>query len=328
MLSGRRSSVDINPDILNEINEDDNGGDIVSIACSADDVRLDRFTADNVEGYTRSFISGLIYEGKVTVNGTVVTKTGYKLKNGDVVEVFIPAPVDTEMKPQDIPLDIVYEDDDLIIINKAQGMVVHPGAGHHDGTLCNALLYHCRGKLSDINGVIRPGIVHRIDKDTSGLMVAVKTNETHMKMAEMMARHEVKRQYRSLVYGIVKHEKGVIDAPIGRAGGDRRKMVVNEDGKPSVTHFEVVKRYSEATDLRLILETGRTHQIRAHMTYIGHPVLGDPLYAPKRKNYGLKGQCLHSTSIEFVHPRTGEVLKFDCDIPQYYQDVLSQLYPI
>ncbi|MBO4636426.1 MAG: RluA family pseudouridine synthase [Clostridiales bacterium] len=296
--------------------------------CGTDDIRLDRFVSDSIDGYTRSFFGGLIDDGKVTVNGAVITKSGYKLKAGDIVEVDVPEPVETDMKPQDIPLDIVYEDDDLIIINKAQGMVVHPGAGHRDGTLCNALLYHCDGKLSDINGVIRPGIVHRIDKDTSGLMVAVKNNETHMKMAEMMASHSIKRQYRALVYGIVKHDKGVVDAPIGRGGGDRRKMVVTEDGKPSVTHFEVVKRYSEATDLKLILETGRTHQIRSHMTYIGHPVLGDPLYAPKRKDYGLKGQCLHSASIEFVHPRTGELLSFQADIPGYYKEVLSKLYPI
>lgn len=287
--------------------------------------RLDTFIGNSIEEYTRSYFNGLINDGRVTVNGIVITKSGYKLSKGDVVTVDIPAPVNTDAIAQDIPLDILYEDDDLIIINKPQGMVVHPAAGHNDGTLVNALLKHCGDNLSDINGVIRPGIVHRIDKDTSGVMMAVKNNETHMKVSEMMSQHEIQRIYRTVVYGIVPENKGTIDAPIGRSGKDRRRMLVTPDGKPSVTHFEVIKRYREGTDMRVVLETGRTHQIRSHMTYIGHPVMGDPLYAPKRNNYGLEGQCLHSTSIRFIHPRTGKEMYFETDLPDYYKNLLDKL---
>ena len=286
-------------------------------------MRLDVFITDSIDSYTRSYFTGLISEGRVTVNGKVVTKSGFKISSGDIIEVTIPEPVNTDTVAQDIPLDILYEDDDLIIINKPQGMVVHPAAGHYDGTLVNALLKHCGDNLSDINGVVRPGIVHRIDKDTSGVMMAVKNNETHIKISDMMSRHEIERVYRTVVYGIVTENKGTIDAPIGRSTKDRRKMTVVPDGKPSVSHFEVMNRYREGTDLKVILETGRTHQIRAHMTYIGHPVIGDPLYAPKRQSYGLEGQCLHSKSIRFIHPRTGEELYFESDLPEYYKELLN-----
>lgn len=286
-------------------------------------MRLDVFITDSIDSYTRSYFTGLISEGRVTVNGKVVTKSGFKISSGDIIEVNIPEPVNTDTVAQDIPLDILYEDDDLIIINKPQGMVVHPAAGHYDGTLVNALLKHCGDNLSDINGVVRPGIVHRIDKDTSGVMMAVKNNETHIKISDMMSRHEIERVYRTVVYGIVTENKGTIDAPIGRSTKDRRKMTVVPDGKPSVSHFEVMNRYREGTDLKVILETGRTHQIRAHMTYIGHPVIGDPLYAPKRQSYGLEGQCLHSKSIRFIHPRTGEELYFESDLPEYYKKLLN-----
>ena len=223
---------------------------------------------------------------------------------------------------------IVYEDSDLIIINKPQGLVVHPAAGHHDGTLVNALLSHCGDELSDINGVIRPGIVHRIDKDTSGLMIACKNNDTHIKLADMLSRHEIVREYRAVVYGVVSPDRGTVNAPIGRSDKDRRKMAVVAGGKPSVTHFEVIQRYAEATDLRLKLETGRTHQIRVHMSYIGHPVCGDPVYAGKRKKYGLEGQALHSCSITFIHPRTGEEMHFEADVPDYYKALLDNLHKI
>ncbi len=202
-------------------------------------------------------------------------------------------------------------------------MVVHPACGHKEGTLVNALLAHCKDDLSDINGVVRPGIVHRIDKDTSGLMLACKNNFTHLKLADMLSRHEIVREYRALVYGQVKEDKGMIDAPIGRSTNDRRKMAVNKDGKSAVTHFEVIERFGEISDIKLILETGRTHQIRVHMAYIGHPVVGDPVYASRRKNYGLSGQALHSRAITFVHPRTGETMHFECDIPDYYKAVLK-----
>lgn len=293
--------------------------------CDRDGVRLDSFITEAFDStYSRSFYKRLIDDGKITVNGKVITKAGTKLAAEDVVEADIPAPVeDDSFIAQDIPLDIVYEDSDLLVINKPQGMVVHPAAGHSEGTLVNALLAHCKDDLSDINGVLRPGIVHRIDKDTSGLMLACKNNFTHLKLADMLSRHEIVREYRALVYGVVKEDKGMVDAPIGRSQTDRRKMAVIKDGKPAVTHFEVLDRFGEISDIKLILETGRTHQIRVHMAYIGHPVVGDPVYAPRRKNYGLSGQALHSRAITFVHPRTGETMHFECDLPDYYQDVLN-----
>ena len=293
--------------------------------CDRDGVRLDSFITEAFDStYSRSFYKRLIDDGKITVNGKVITKAGTKLAAGDVVKADIPAPVeDDSFIAQDIPLDIVYEDSDLLVINKPQGMVVHPAAGHSEGTLVNALLAHCKDDLSDINGVLRPGIVHRIDKDTSGLMLACKNNFTHLKLADMLSRHEIVREYRALVYGVVKEDKGMVDAPIGRSQTDRRKMAVIKDGKPAVTHFEVLDRFGEISDIKLILETGRTHQIRVHMAYIGHPVVGDPVYAPRRKNYGLSGQALHSRAITFVHPRTGETMHFECDLPDYYQDVLN-----
>ncbi len=298
---------------------------VESKTCETDGLRLDSFVTEAFDSsYSRSFYKRLIDDGKVTVNGKVITKAGTKLSAGDLVEADIPAPVEDEsFVAQDIPLDIVYEDSDLLVINKPQGMVVHPAAGHSDGTLVNALLAHCKDELSDINGVLRPGIVHRIDKDTSGLMLACKNNFTHLKLADMLSRHEIVREYRALVYGFVKEDKGMIDAPIGRSSNDRRKMAVNKDGKSAVTHFEVVERLGDITDLKLILETGRTHQIRVHMAYIGHPVVGDPVYASRRKNYGLSGQALHSRAITFVHPRTGETMHFECDIPDYYKAVLK-----
>ena len=296
-----------------------------SKVCEQEGIRLDSFITEAFDSsYSRSFYKRLIDDGKVIVNGVIITKAGTKLVSGDVVEADIPAPVEDEsFIAQDIPLDIVYEDSDLLVINKPQGMVVHPACGHTEGTLVNALLAHCKDDLSDINGVVRPGIVHRIDKDTSGLMLACKNNFTHLKLADMLSRHEIVREYRALVYGFVKEDKGMIDAPIGRSSNDRRKMAVNKDGKPAVTHFEVIERLGDITDIKLILETGRTHQIRVHMSYIGHPVVGDPVYASRRKSYGLSGQALHSKAITFVHPRTGETMHFECDLPDYYTAVIN-----
>ena len=297
----------------------------VSKACDQDGIRLDSFVTEAFDStYSRSFYKRLIDDGKISVNGKVITKAGTKLVSGDMVEADIPEPKeDDSFVAQDIPLDIVYEDSDLLVINKPQGMVVHPAAGHSEGTLVNALLAHCKDELSDINGVLRPGIVHRIDKDTSGLMLACKNNFTHLKLADMLSRHEIVREYRALVYGYVKEDRGMVDAPIGRSANDRRKMAVIKDGKNAVTHFEVLDRLGEISDLKLILETGRTHQIRVHMAYIGHPVVGDPVYAPRRKNYGLAGQALHSQAITFVHPRTGETMHFEVDLPEYYEALLK-----
>lgn len=286
--------------------------------------RVDAYIPKACPDLTRSRAAQLIADGAVLIDGKPV-KASFKVQGGEKIDIDFPPPVDNDAKPENIPLDIVYEDDDLIIINKPQGMVVHPAPGHYSGTLVNALLYHCAGKLSDINGVIRPGIVHRIDMDTSGLMVAVKNNETHLAMAEMIAQHEVVREYRACVYGIVDSDKGTIHAPIGRALNDRRKMTVCEGGKDSITHFQVLERFRKGTDLLCRLETGRTHQIRAHMTYIGHPCIGDPLYAPKREKYNLCGQALHSTSIRFVHPRTEEIMDFKADVPEYYKTLLDLL---
>ena len=301
----------------------------IEISCNEPGIRLDVFISENCgREYSRSFYKRLITGGMVMVNGIAASKAGLVLENGDRIEVTFPDPENSDNIPQDIPLDIVYEDSDLLVINKPQGMVVHPAAGHHEGTLVNALLAHCGGELSDINGVIRPGIVHRIDKDTSGLMLACKNNETHLALADMLSRHEIVREYRALVYGVISEEKGNIDAPIGRSSSDRKKMAVVKDGKYAVTHFTVVKRYAEATDLLLRLETGRTHQIRVHMSYIGHPVMGDPVYAARRPKYGLEGQALHSCSVTFVHPRTHETMHFEAPLPEYYLEAVRSLNPI
>lgn len=287
-------------------------------------LRLDTYISEVVPEISRSYAVTLISEGRILVNGNQV-KPSSKTVIGAVILIDTPDPQLTHTLPENIPLDIVYEDNDLLVINKPQGMVVHPAPGHASGTLVNALLYYCQGQLSDINGIIRPGIIHRIDKDTSGLMIAVKNNDIHEKMAKMIAAHEVVRKYRCCVYGVVDSDKGTIDAPIGRSSTDRRRMVVRAEGKPSVTHFEVVERFGRATDLSLILETGRTHQIRSHLSYIGYPAIGDPIYAAKRTTYGMVGQALHSKSLEFVHPSTGETISLEVDLPKYYIDLVAQL---
>lgn len=295
---------------------------------STDMIRLDSFVSQNLPNISRSYAASLIQSSNVTVDGLVV-KPSHKLHMSSVVVVNVPDPVLTYISPEDIPLDIMYEDSDLLVINKPQGMVVHPAPGHSSGTLVNALLHYCKGELSDINGIIRPGIIHRIDKDTSGLLIAVKNNDIHAKMARMISTHDVIRKYRCCVYGLISSEKGIIDAPIGRSSSDRKKMAVIGTGKTAVTHFEVVERMIDATDLSLRLETGRTHQIRAHLAYIGHPAIGDPVYARKKPSFGLTGQALHSKSLEFVHPRTGELIYVDSDLPDYYvrlQDELRSSY--
>lgn len=291
---------------------------------STDMIRLDVFISQNLPNISRSYAASLIQASNVTVDGLIV-KPSHKLRLNSLVVVNVPEPVLTCISPEDIPLDIMYEDNDLLVINKPQGMVVHPAPGHSSGTLVNALLHYCKGELSDINGVIRPGIIHRIDKDTSGLLIAVKNNDIHAKMARMISTHDVIRKYRCCVYGLISSEKGIIDAPIGRSSSDRKKMAVVVSGKTAVTHFEVVERMMAATDLSLRLETGRTHQIRAHLAYIGHPAIGDPVYARKKPSYGLAGQALHSKSLEFVHPRTGKLIYVDSDLPDYYIQLQDEL---
>ncbi len=287
-------------------------------------MRIDQYLSKILPDLSRTQAVSLIESGAVTVNEKSV-KPSYKLSKGEEITIFIPDPVLSDIEPENIPLNIAYEDSDLLVINKPQGMVVHPAPGHYSGTLVNALMYYCKDSLSDINGTIRPGIIHRIDKDTSGLLIVVKNNRTHAQMAQQIADHDVVRTYRCCVHGVVDPDKGTIDAPIGRSNADRKKMAVKGSGKPAVTHFEVLERFSKATDLSVVLETGRTHQIRAHMAFIGHPAIGDPVYSGKRPAYGLIGQALHSKSLSFVHPRTGKMICVDSELPEYYRALILEL---
>lgn len=287
--------------------------------------RIDKFLSSAIENMSRSAAQKLIDDGNVRVNFLIVSKN-YKVKTGDTVAVVVPEPKVLEAKPENIPLDIRYEDSDLLVVNKPKGMVVHPAAGNYDGTLVNALLYHCKGSLSGIGGVIRPGIVHRIDKDTSGLLIVAKNDMAHVSLAEQIKAHSFTRQYQSVVYGKFKNKDGTVDAPIGRHHTDRKKMTVTtKNSKNAVTHYSVVEEYKDFTHLRLKLETGRTHQIRVHMSYIGHPVAGDPVYGPKKVIEYLGGQCLHAGLIGFKHPRTREYIEIESELPQYFTDFLRRI---
>jgi len=291
--------------------------------------RLDVFLANNLEGVSRSGVQKLIGAGCVRVNGAA-RKAGFSLKTGDNVVIELPAPAEAAILPEDIPLDIIYEDSDLIVVNKPQGMVVHPAAGHYTGTLVNALMFHCKDGLSGINGELRPGIVHRIDKDTSGLLAAAKTNAAHISLSEQLARHSVTRRYLAVVYNNIKEDAGVIDKPICRDPKDRKRMAVAgpsaKNARRAVTHYEVLERFGKYTLIRARLETGRTHQIRAHMAYIGHPVLGDPVYAAGRDSFKLLGQALHAGVLGFIHPRTGEYMEFEAPPPEYFTKLLEKLF--
>ena len=287
--------------------------------------RIDKFLSSAIENMSRSAAQKLIDDGNVRVNFLIVSKN-YKVKTGDKVAVVVPEPKVLEAKPENIPLDIRYEDSDLLVVNKPKGMVVHPAAGNYDGTLVNALLYHCKGSLSGIGGVIRPGIVHRIDKDTSGLLIVAKNDMAHVSLAEQIKAHSFTRQYQSVVYGKFKNKDGTVDAPLGRHHTDRKKMTVTtKNSKNAVTHYSVVEEYKDFTHLRLKLETGRTHQIRVHMSYIGHPVAGDPVYGPKKVIEYLGGQCLHAGLIGFKHPRTREYIEIESELPQYFTDFLRRI---
>ena len=287
--------------------------------------RIDKFLSATMENMSRSAAQKLIDDGNVRVNFIVVTKN-YKVKLGDKVAVVVPEPKILEAKPENIPLDIRYEDNDLLVVNKPKGMVVHPAAGNFDGTLVNALLYHCKGSLSGIGGVIRPGIVHRIDKDTSGLLIVAKNDMAHVSLAEQIKAHSFTRQYQSVVYGRFKTPEGTVDAPIGRHPTDRKKMTVTtKNSKNAVTHYKVIEEYKDFTHLGLKLETGRTHQIRVHMSYIGHPVAGDGVYGPKKVIDYLGGQCLHSGLICFRHPRNREYIEIESELPEYFTDFLRRI---
>ena len=284
--------------------------------------RLDVFMAER-GNITRSASQKLLKDDMVTVNGVAATKN-YKLKLDDLVEFELPEAVESENKPQDITLDIVYEDEYLLVVNKPKGMVVHPAPGNPDNTLVNALLYHCGDSLSGINGVIRPGIVHRIDKDTSGLLVVAKNDIAHASLAEQIKTHAFDRFYEAICCGRFKEEKGTIDAPIGRHPKDRKKMAIVSDGRNAVTHYEVISEYNGFSHVKFILETGRTHQIRVHASSKGHPIAGDTVYGARDK-LGITGQCLHAKTISFLHPVTQELLSFDSKLPDYFEVALSKL---
>ena len=286
-------------------------------------VRLDAFlSADGA--LTRSQAARLIAAGRVRVNGKPAAKSA-RLSGGETVTVDVPQLRETALPPQDIPLDVVYEDDDVIVVNKPTGLVVHPAPGHPDGTLVNALLHHCGDSLSGIGGEKRPGIVHRIDRDTSGLIIAAKNDAAHLALSAQLKDHSLSRTYECLVTGNMKQDSGTVDAPIGRSSADRKKMAVVPTGRRAVTHWEVVARYPGVTHLRCRLETGRTHQIRVHMAYIGHPILGDTVYGAKKPVPGLTGQCLHATGLRFIHPRTGEPVELHCPLPPEFTAMLQKL---
>lgn len=289
--------------------------------------RIDKFLSCRLEEVSRSYIQKLIKEGHVSVNGKPV-KANYKLGAGDEISVEIPEAKEPDILPEDIPLDILYEDQDILVVNKPKGMVVHPAAGHYSGTLVNALMYHCKDSLSGINGVMRPGIVHRIDMDTTGSLLVCKNDEAHRILAEQLKEHTIRREYHAFVYGNIKEDTGTVDAPIGRHPTDRKKMSINhKNGKQAVTHYEVLERFGNFTYIRCRLETGRTHQIRVHMASLHHPLLGDEVYGPSSRPPfpGLKGQVLHAKILGIYHPATGEYMEFDAPLPQYFVDLLQKL---
>lgn len=295
------------------------------LICNENGIRLDKFISVADVGLSRSAAVNLIENSGVTVNEKQVDKK-HRLSAGDVVVLQIPDPVPYEAKAENIPLDIVYEDDYLLVVNKPKGMVVHPAAGNYDGTLVNALLYHCGESLSGINGVLRPGIVHRIDKDTSGLLIVAKNDFAHAHLAKQIKDHSFTREYEAVVFGNLKNDEGTVDAPIGRNPNDRKKMcVTTKNSKNAVTHYSVIRRYKGYTHIKCILETGRTHQIRVHMAYLGHPVAGDVVYGVKNEKVAFTGQCLHARKIGFVHPKTEEFLEFTSQLPDYFNDFLTKL---
>ncbi|MEG1870525.1 MAG: RluA family pseudouridine synthase [Peptostreptococcaceae bacterium] len=299
-------------EIILKVSEENNGA------------RIDKFLTTVIEGKTRSFIQGIIDEKSITVNGKIV-KSNYKLKKDDEIVVILPEPIELDVKAENIELNIVYEDSDVIVINKPKNMVVHPAPGNYRGTLVNGLLYHCND-LSGINGVIRPGIVHRIDKDTTGILVIAKNDEAHNALAKQFKDHSIKREYYALVEGSFSKEEGIIDKPLGRNKKDRFKMDIVEDGRRAVTHYEVLEQYDKGISLiKCVLETGRTHQIRVHMASIGHPLIGDVVYGFKKQKFKIEGQALHAKTLGFIHPSTGEYIEFTSDLPEYFKELINKL---
>ena len=288
-------------------------------------LRIDKFLTESCPDYTRTFLQKLLKSELVEVNGKPV-KSSYKTAAGDTVTFEVPEAVEAEITAQEMPLDILYEDEDVILINKPKGMVVHPAAGHYEGTLVNGLMHHCREQLSGINGVMRPGIVHRIDMDTTGVLIVCKNDLAHNSIAEQLKVHSITRKYYAVVFGSLKDDEGTIHAPIGRHPNDRKKMSINsKNGKDAVTHYKVLERFHGYTLVECRLETGRTHQIRVHMASIGHPLLGDQVYGPAKQPFRLQGQTLHAGVLGFLHPRTGEYMEFSAPLPKYFEELLEKL---
>lgn len=287
--------------------------------------RIDKFLSDMLSSYSRSYIQKLINDNMVLVNHKNI-KSNYRLNAGDCLKIMIPFPEEVEILPENIPLDIVYEDNDVILINKPKGMVVHPAAGHYSHTLVNALLYHCKDNLSGINGVLRPGIVHRIDMDTTGIIIACKNDAAHLSLSEQLKEHSITRYYYAICHNSFSQESGTVNAPIGRHPVDRKKMAINyKNGKEAITHYKVLNNFTKYAYIKCKLETGRTHQIRVHMSSIGHPLLGDSLYCNAKSPFNLTGQTLHAGVLGFVHPRTGKYMEFSAPLPEYFQNLLNIL---
>lgn len=290
------------------------------------DRRLDKVLSEYFNGYSRSFIKKLFDEDMIHVNSRSV-KPSYKVKYGDMIDISVPDPVSIDIEPEDIPLNIIYEDDDVILVNKPKGMVVHPAPGHYRGTLVNGLMYHFAGSLSGINGEFRPGIVHRIDMDTTGVLVVCKNDNAHRLLSEQLHEHSITRKYYAIVNGNIAQDEGTVDAPIGRSPKDRKKMAINtRNGRRAVTHYRVLERFEgRYTYIECQLETGRTHQIRVHMASIGHPILGDEVYGPKKCPFKLQGQTLHAGVLGFVHPSTGKYVEFKAELPEYFKELIAKL---
>ena len=300
---------------------------IISVSAENAGERIDKIICSALDTMSRSAVQKIIDEGAVSIGDVVISKN-YKVRSGDMIKVIIPQAKELEIAPENIPLDVRYEDDDLLVVNKPKGMVVHPAAGNYDGTLVNALLYHCKGTLSGINGIIRPGIVHRIDKDTSGLLVVAKHDKAHVGLADQIKAHSFTRIYNALLYGHPKNSEGTVEAPIGRNPNDRKKMcVISQNSKEAITHYRVLEEFRDYSLCEMKLETGRTHQIRVHMSHIGYPVVGDPLYAPKegRNPFGILGQALHAKVLGFVHPISGVYMEFSSELPEYFTTVIEKL---
>ena len=286
--------------------------------------RIDAYLAQKAEDFSRVTIQRLIEEEKILVNNKKV-KVSYKVQNEDSITIQEEEPKDIELKAQNIPIEVIYEDNDIIVVNKPKGMVVHPANGNPDGTLVNAIMAICKDSLSGIGGEIRPGIVHRLDKDTSGLLIVAKDDKSHINLSEQLKNHEVKKTYIALVRGVVKENEATINMPIGRSSKDRKKMAVTKSGKNAITHFKVLQRYDKYTLLEIVIETGRTHQIRVHLSEIGYPIIGDSVYSNGKNEWNIQGQCLHAKNLEFKHPKTNKIMELEAKLPEYFENIIKEL---